>query len=769
MKHALLGATLLAAFTATAQLPAAEHTNHSKFRQLQTLLRTPNTYRTASGAPGPDYWQQRADYVMQIHLDDANQRISGRETITYHNSSPDVLHYLWLQLDQNIRQQDSDANVTRTDSIGKNMTFTKLRTLHDDFDGGFKIEYVRASDDHDLPYTINKTMMRVDLPHALKPGTAFSFKVKWWYNINDRLKDGGRSGYEFFKNDGNYIYAIAQFFPRMAVYNEVEGWQHKQFLGDGEFALPFGNYEVSLTVPADHVVGATGVLQNPEKVLTRGQRRALQKARNATSPVVIIGEEEARQNETSHSSATKTWVFKAQNVRDFAFASSRKFIWDAMGVRFGRRIVMAMSLYPKEGNPLWERYATKVVAHALRSYSAHTFEYPYQVAWAIHTARIGMEYPMICFNRGRPEADGTYSARTKYRMISTITHEVGHNFFPMIVNSDERQWTWLDEGLNAFLQYLTEQAWERDYPSRRGAPAQIVKYMKSDFAKQTPIMTNSESLLQFGNNAYTKTATALNILRETILGRDLFDFAFQEYARRWMFKHPTPDDFFRTMEDASGTDLDWFWRGWFFTTEHVDLAIDAVEWYRPGAGEATADQELARAPENISTIRNRESIARTAVEADESLADFYTKHRSANGAAMAGNAHAGDLKSLTEDELKLIRPDENYYVVHFSNRGGLVMPLIIEFLYADGSSEVKRIPAEIWRHNEKNVSRIFVSDKVLSRVVLDPFLETADVYRANNEQAAPAVVRTFMVRRRKVHKPKNLMQLRKPVETEQHG
>ncbi|MEM9933489.1 MAG: M1 family metallopeptidase, partial [Bacteroidota bacterium] len=576
-----------------------ESTNQNKFRQLKQELSTPNVYRTASGAPGHEYWQQKADYVMDITLDDAQQRIYGEETITYHNYSPDVLSYLWLQLDQNMRAEDSDTKKIKTGSISDRVSFSQLKALHKEFDGGFKLDYVQDTDGNPLHVAVNKTMMRVDLPKPLKSGDSFSFKIKWWYNINDRIKYGGRSGMEYFPEDDNYVYTIAQFFPRMCVYNEVEGWQNKQFLGRGEFTLPFGDYKVSLTVPEDHVVASTGVLQNPRSVLSAEQRDRWEKAQSSyDEPVIIVTEEEAREAEkTKLLDNTKTWVFEAENVRDFGFATSRKFIWDAMAVRLNGKTSIAASFYPKEGNPLWEQYSTRSVAHTLEVYSKYTFDYPYPIAISVHTDRIGMEYPMICFNGRRPLPDGTYTSRVKYGLISVIIHEVGHNYFPMIVNSDERQWTWMDEGLNSFLQYLAEVEWQRDYPSRRGPAPNITDYMKGDKSNITPIMTNSESIFQFGNNAYGKPATALNILRETIMGRELFDFAFKEYSQRWMFKHPTPADFFRTMEDASGVDLDWFWRGWFYTTDHVDMAIKDVQWFQVNSYDPEKEKPLAKARE----------------------------------------------------------------------------------------------------------------------------------------------------------------------------
>ncbi|MCB9290365.1 MAG: M1 family metallopeptidase [Lewinellaceae bacterium] len=716
-----------------------EHTNKNKFRQLYQELPTPNVYRTASGAPGHLYWQQKADYKISVELDDEQQRIYGEEVITYHNNSPDPLDYLWVQLDQNRRAKDSDTYKTNTSEMSDSMSLRELKELEPDFDGGFKLEYVQTANGESLPYHIVKTMMRVDPPQPLMPGEKFSFRVKWWYNVNDRMEIGGRSGYEYFREDDNYLYTIAQFFPRMAVYNDVEGWQNKQFLGRGEFTLPFGDYEVSITVPADHYVAATGTLQNKDEILTRKQIEKLEQARRErNTPVIIVSEEEARANEKEKSASKKTWKFKADNVRDFAFASSRKFIWDAMGVEMSDgNVVLAMSMYPKEGNPLWGMYSTKVVAHTLKWYSHYTFDYPYPVAWSINAKQIGMEYPMICFNFGRPEKDGTYTERTKYGMIGVIIHEVGHNYFPMIVNSDERQWTWMDEGLNSFVQYLTEQQWERDYPSRRGPAYKIVDYMKGDKDKISPIMTNSESIFQFGNNAYGKPATALNILRETIMGRELFDFAFKTYANRWKFKHPSPADFFRTMEDASAIDLDWFWRGWFFTTDHVDIGIEGVKWYRadtknPEVENSIAREELKNAPRNISSIRNEKEIEKTQDEIDAELRDFYTDYDPLAVSILDKEDYQKYLSKLNPKEKELLMAGKNYYELAFRNIGGLVMPIILRFEFTDGTSEEHRIPAEIWRLNQERATKVFVTGKEISRIILDPYLETADTDTGNN-------------------------------------
>jgi hypothetical protein len=711
---------------------------NDKFNQLKDEFATPNVYRTAAGAPGHQYYQNRADYVMEIVLDDNTQKLTGKETITYHNVSPDALEYLWLQLDQNLFAQDNDFKHTRTNEM-KNMNLSTLARMENQYDGGFKLTRVVDSKGAPLKYTINRTMMRIDLPQALLPGESVSFSIDWWYLINNREEVGGRSGYEYFAKENNYIYTIAQYFPRMCVYNDVEGWQNKQFLGAGEFTLPFGDYDVKITVPADHVVAATGELINAKDILSGDQLKRLEQAKTADKqPVFIITQSEAEKTEKGRIKVQKTWHFKAQNVRDFAFASSRKFIWDAMVVKQQKSEVLAMSYYPKEGNPLWEQYSTKAIVQTLRTYSRHTFDYPYPVAISVHTKDIGMEYPMICFNGGRPEEDGTYSDRTKYGMISVIIHEVGHNYFPMIINSDERQWTWMDEGLNTFLQYLAEKDWDKNYPSRRGPAYKIVDYMKGDKNYISPIMTNSESVWQLGNNAYGKPATALNILRETIMGRELFDYAFKTYAQRWMFKHPSPEDFFRTIEDASGVDLDWFWRGWFYTTDHVDIAIDNVVWYKLST-KTQADQKTAKKQEeeeifnkDISTQRNKTEIPKSYIEEDKTLVDFYNTFDPFQITPADKAELEKFMKALNEQEKAILNANKNYYEMTFSNNGGLVMPLILQFEFKDGSTELLRIPAEIWRVNNYKVNKVFAFSKELKSVCLDPYLETADVETSNN-------------------------------------
>ena len=741
----------------------------SKFAQLDQLLPTPNEYRNASGGPGHAYYQQKADYKIAISIDDKTQKLTGVETITYTNNSPDYLEFLWLQLDQNIYNQDSESKLIEVEKMEdfKSIGDVKKRLFY--YDGGFKIDAITTTSGQKMSYAINKTMLRINLSKPLAPHTSVSFTVKWWYNINDRMAVGGRSGYEYFDKDKNYLYTVAQFFPRMCVYSDVEGWQNKQFLGKGEFALPFGDYEVSITVPADHIVGATGELQNPSNVLTSEERNRFEKAKKSDSPIIIITQKEAEEKEKNPVSKQKTWMFKATNVRDFAFASSRKFIWDAQKVTVNGKDILAMSYYPKEGNPMWERYSTKLVAHTVKTYSKYTVDYPYPVAISVHSKWIGMEYPMICFNGGRPEEDGTYSEETKYGMWGVIIHEVGHNFFPMIINSDERQWTWMDEGLNTFVQYLTEQEWERGYPSRRGPAYLIADYMRGDKKFISPIMTNSESIFQFGNNAYGKPATALNILRETIMGRELFDYAFKMYCERWKFKHPTPADFFRTMEDASAVDLDWFWRGWFYSTDHVDISLDNVKWFQlntqnPEIEKGIKEQTDKAKDKFIGDTRNKTSIAKTINENDASIDDFYAKRNIYKVDALDKKDFEALNAKLSDEERKLLNANKQFYELSFSNLGGLVSPLIIEATFEDNSTEVIRIPAEIWRMYEDKVSKVLLFNKPVISFRLDPFLETADTDLNNNAWPARVEPTRYDLFKQKQQNNENPMQRQKRVE-----
>jgi len=737
--------------------PSSNHGN--KFEQLGTILPTPNEYRTASGAPGPKYWQQRADYDIKATLDEKNLLLTGAETVTYFNNSPDVLTYLWLQLDENEHSSTKNAGYQDASGLGRGMspaTIDKLAEESKDNGLGDNITKVTDALGANLKYTVNKTMMRIELPTALKPGQKFAFKIEWNYKITDRMTVAGRGGYEFFPEDGNYLFTMAQWYPRLCVYSDFKGWQHHQFTGRGEFALTFGNYKVAITVPGDHVVMATGQCQNYPAVLSAAQLARWNKAQTSfTEPVEVVTLEEAKNAEKNPVKTSKTWLFNAENVRDFAFGSSRKFVWDALATNVEGKKVMSMSAYGKEAYGLYRKFSSKAVAHTIKSYSKFSIPYPYPVAQSIEAAN-GMEYPMICFNYGRTEKDGTYTEATKNGMLGVVIHEVGHNFFPMIVNSDERQWSWMDEGLNSYVQYLTQELYDNKFPSRGGPAWSIVDYMKLPKDQLEPIMTNSENIIGFGPNAYTKPATGLNILRETIMGRDLFDYSFKEYARRWAFKHPTPADLFRTMEDASAEDLDWFWRGWFYSIDPCDIAIDTVKHAvydataaapaggggmgpRGGGGNGGGrglDKPAVNAFEDISKIRNKEDKSIVFLtDSDTTLRDFYWKYDRGiepyDSVTKQPAPNFGAPSVLTDEE-KAKYADANLYEITFSNKGGLVMPIIVEFAFADGTKETKRIPAQIWRKNENKVTKVFYTSKKAVSIKLDPMRETADIDETNN-------------------------------------
>jgi hypothetical protein len=725
--------------------PNSNHGN--KFEQLGTILPTPNEYRTASGAPGPKYWQQRCDYNIKCNLDEQKLRLSGSETVSYFNNSPDELSYLWLQLDENQHSSSNNANYqngSRLQKMVDDQTINNMERQNQPNDFGDNITKLTDALGKPLKYTINKTMMRLELPEHLKPGQKFIFKVEWNYHISDRMRQGGRGGYEYFPEDGNYLFTMTQWYPRLCVYSDFQGWQNHQFTGRGEFALTFGNFMVQMTVPADHVIGATGECQNYQQILSPSEFARWQKAQTAKEPVEVVTLSEATEKEKQKSKQTKTWIFKADNVRDFAWGSSRKFIWDAMAANVEGKKVMCMSYYGKEAYNLYRKFSTRVVAHTIKTYSHFTIPYPYPVAQSVEAAN-GMEYPMICFNFGRTEKDGTYSEATKYGMLGVVIHEVGHNFFPMIVNSDERQWTWMDEGLNTFVEYLTEELYDNKFPTRRGPAYTITDYMKLPKEQLEPIMTNSEDIVQFGPNAYSKPATGLNILRETIMGRELFDYAFKEYARRWAFKHPTPADFFRTMNDASGENLDWFWRGWFYGIQPVDLSLDSVKWFKadlenaPKKVDSFRRQSISRPQvnsfEDLSKIRNREDKnIQFLTDADTSLRDFYWKYDRAliPYDTTKFSQHVLQFDQPLDDSTRQSLARKNLYELQISNKGGLPMPIIIEWTFKDGSKEVTRIPAQIWRLNESRITKVFVKDKEVESIKLDPMRETADIDETNN-------------------------------------
>ncbi len=767
-----------------------------KFRQLEEVLPTPNVYRNAAGEPGHQYWQQQVDYDIDVTLDEEKRRIDASEEIVYHNNAPDTLKYLWIQLDQNKFRDDSMSALTTTfGGIGNrgpatsaasgsspaklSMGAIRRQQFVDDNELGYQIKKVTDGRGKPLHYVIVGTLMRVDLAEPLKPGKKTELNIDFGYNIVEEDAVSARSGYEHFPDDeregGNDIFLLAQWFPRLAAYTDYEAWTNKEFIGRGEFTLEFGDYEVSMTVPADHIVSSTGVLQNPRDVLTSEQRDRLEEAEDADRPVFIVTPEEALENEKEGTSDTKTWHFKADNVRDFAWASSRKFMWDAKGVKQGgpQKHVMAMSFWPKEGGDLWKKYSTESIVHTLEVYNRFTFNYPYPTAQSVNGPVGGMEYPMITFNGPRTELqdDGsrTYSLAEKRFLIGVVIHEIGHNYFPMIVNSDERQWTWMDEGLNSFLDGVAGREWDPDIPWGV-EPRDVTGYMKSQ--TQVPIMTQSDSVLRLGPNAYTKPAVALNILRETILGRELFDFAFKEYAERWMFKRPTPSDFFRTMEEASGVDLDWFWRGWFYTTDHVDISLDKVYKLRLDTEDPDIDYARERQfekdkPMSLTVERNKEEGRKLWVERFPDITDFYDENDQFTVTNKERNKYQSWLKKLEPWERKAferaIEEDKNYYVMEFSNVGGLVMPIILEMTFADGTKEMMRIPAEIWRRTPKAVSKLVVTDKdkELVSVTVDPRWETADVDVENNHyprQIIPSRIEAYKSKRSTTGARRDIMQ-----------
>jgi hypothetical protein len=749
--------------------------HYDAFRQLDVDLPTPNVYRTASGAPGDRYWQQKVDYKIKVDLDETARRINASETVRYTNNSPDTLRYLWVQLDQN---RFSDNSIARRSETAFDVGGRRNLAEQDDNDAlnfsaiarqqaladtvyGYDIKAVVDGRGKALSFTVVDTMMRVDLPAPLASGKSTSFRIDFAFNIINETKVSGRGGYDHFEENNTDIFFLAQWFPRLAAYTDYAGWQHKAFLGSGEFTLEFGDYEVEITVPSDHIVSSTGILQNPGKVLTAEQRNRLNKAETAEQPIFIVTPEEAAENEKTPSTERATWVFKAENVRDFSWASSNKFIWDAKGHKqAGARqpLVMAMSFYPNEAEPIWSKYSTQAVLHTLEVYSRFSFDYPYPTAQSVNAwARGGMEYPMITFNGYRPEKlepdendevvegapDSTYSRRVKYGLVGVIIHEIGHIYFPMTVNSDERQWTWMDEGINSFLDYVSALEWEENYPSyapHTNVLDYIPDYMVGD--EQVPIMTQSDSVLNLGDNAYSKPTAALIILRETVLGRELFDFAFKEYSRRWMFKRPTPSDFFRSMEDASGVDLDWFWRGWFYSTDHVDIAISDVREYKIASMDPDLDYPLDskeyddKHPETLAQIRNREEGRKTWLQRHPEVADQYNQYDRFSVSNQNRNDYQDFIESLEpwEHEAleRAVKEDKFIYFVDFDNLGGLVMPLPLKITDVNGASEFVTYPAETWRRDYHGVTKVLIRDTALASLELDTRHETADANYSNN-------------------------------------
>lgn len=755
LKSSFLQLTLLLlvfTISSTALFSQTGSNHGNKFEQLGTILAPGNDIRGMDGAPGPEYWQQRVDYDIDCTLDEKKLRLDGKEMITYYNQSPHTLRYLWLQLDENEHSEESagirSANASSMSNVMSGGALERFEEK-DLSKYGHKIQQITDAVGKPLKYTINETMMRVELPAPIKPGETFVFNVDWYYNITDRMTLGGRGGYEYFEKEGNYLFTITQWYPRLCVYSDFEGWQNKQFTGRGEFALTFGNFVVKMTVPDDHIVGSTGECLNYQTVLNPTQLQRWEQAKTATEPLEIVTLAEAKKNEKSKPSGTKTWIYKADNVRDFAWTSSRKFVWDALPhiTEEGKR-VMCMSYYGKEAYPVYSKYSTKVVAHTLKTYSKYTFPYPYPVAISVEAAN-GMEYPMICFNYGRAEEDGTYTENTKFGAIGVIIHEVGHNYFPMIVNSDERQWSWMDEGINSFMDEVAMQEFDNN---RRPGFQNITSYMRLPKDQLEPIMTNSENIVGFGPNAYSKPAAGLNILRETIMGRELFDYAFKEYAKRWMFKHPTPADFFRTMEDASGVDLDWFWRGWFYGIEPVDVSLDSIKWYKvdlennPEPREQSFPRKITEPERTLTQERNREAGIEFAVEEDTKLQDYYNSYKpwetEDSVQTIERTLYA---ETFTEKEKKERFGDKNYYELFFSNKGGLVMPVIIEWTFEDGTTEIERIPVEIWRKNENEFTKVFMKTKEVTAIRIDPYKETADIDESNNNWPVKELPNRFQV------------------------
>ncbi len=739
----------LLAISGTAKADPVRQTKapfEDSFRQLEGEdWPTPTDYRNAAGSPGYRYWQQKVDYRIEAGLNEAARSITGKAEVRYANNSPDEMRYLWLLLDQNRFKRDSLSERSTTVSGGGKISFTAIRRAKrmQGWEGGFSGLKVTDSEGRPLRFTVVDSLMRIDLPWPLKSGEAMTFRMEWSFPLVETRVLGGRGGYECFTKpdeDGNCLFLASQWFPRLAVYSDYEGWHNKAFLGSGEFTLEFGDYDVSLTVPDDHVVSSTGVLQNPGEVLTAVQRERLERSRTASQPVYVVTPAEAAAAEKGKPAGLKTWRFKADNVRDFAFASSRKFIWDSVGVKqddADNPLVMAMSFYPKEARPLWDAYSTKAIAHTIKVYGDFSFPYPYPVAQSVNGPVGGMEYPMITFNGPRPIKDRktgelTYTERGKAGLIGVIIHEVGHIWFPMTVNSDERQWTWMDEGLNTFLQFQAEQQWDEKFPSRRGDPKEIVEYMVS--RDQVPIMVQSDSLLQFGSNSYAKPATALVVLRETVLGRELFDFAFKEYARRWRFKRPTPYDFFRTMEEASGVDLDWFWRGWFYSTDHVDISLDRIVQARIDSGDPEKEKALKRelSKEDPQSLTDMGNTAPTVVETDPSVRDFYNQTDEFTVTEAERRKSREFLERLSPEDAAALKVKDNFYHFTFSNLGGLVMPVILKMDFADGTSETIKIPAEVWRKNSRQVTWQFVTPRTLKSAMVDPRWETADADLSNN-------------------------------------
>ncbi|MBO6846529.1 MAG: M1 family metallopeptidase [Maricaulis sp.] len=737
------------------------------FRQMEDEdWPTPNDARRATGAPGPGYWQQQVDYVIDARLDENSHVITGSATVAYTNNAPDTLDFLWFHLDQNRFRPDSIAVMTETIGGGERATsrlgristdgiaaraFNRRRLVREN-GYGQNITAVTGADGEALDFTIIDTLMRVDLETPLETGDNVTFTIDWNHRLLETLWAGGRGGVECFDDyehsGGDCIFQVAQWYPRAAAFTDFEGWHNKAFLSRGEFTLEFGDYEVSLTVPQDFIVAATGEIANADEVLTDAQLARLDEARTADEPVFIVTPEEAQANERRGTRSERTWRFTAENVRDFAWAGSRKFIWDAVGVEqdgegMAPDLVLAMSFYPFESEPLWSNFSTRAVEHTIDVYNEFAFPYPYPTAQSVAGPQGGMEYPMITFNGGtfgRPRIDDdgniTYSRGARDGLIGVIIHEIGHIYFPMVVNSDERQWTWMDEGLNSFLEDIAKLRWEEDFGGRNRSDVQwITGYMTS--RNQQPIMTQSDSVRSIGANAYSKPSVALFILRETIMGHELFDEAFRTYSRRWRFKRPTPYDFFRTMEEVSGMDLDWFWRGWFYSTDHVDISIDNVtegtfntqDPEIENARERALDEERG---ESRTQAHNIAEGIRFYSDDNPEVVDFYSTRDRHTVTNRERETYERFRDGLEDYEREILDSGDRIYYIELSNQGGLVMPVILEFTFANGETELVRIPAEVWRYNPANITWSYITDRQVVSVELDPLYETADADRTDN-------------------------------------
>jgi hypothetical protein len=666
-------ALCVAALTATAApLPAQQPPvtlkpgvpDTSPFRPL--ALPTPNAYRTGAGTPGPRYWQQRADYTIRASLDTAALSVHGSETIHYTNNSPDTLRYVWMQLDEN-----QSASDNRFAQLAPPFMAQRARRAAagapgaqgPPFVGGYTLERVAVLRSArrgarpvatPLPHRVNATMMRVDLDRPLPPKGVVDLYLAWHYMV-PRM---GRTGREHFPQ--GWLFEIAQWYPRMAVYDDVRGWNTEQYLGSGEFYLEYGDFDFTITAPATYTVTATGVLQNPDRVLTATERRRLALALHSDTTIHIIAPDEVGTPALlpPGTGATRSWHYRARNVRDVSWAAAPNFIWDATGWDG----ILIQALYPPVALPLWSQ-AAAMGRHTIM-YHSRWYHYPYPTAIDVNGPVGGMEYPMIVFCSERHDEKALYFVQT---------HELGHEWFPMTVGSNERLYGWMDEGFNTFIDYFS---FHDRYPSDTtiaretgralnwlGLTPAWVAYITHYHGVEEPIMTPQDRSAPGigGALAYGKPAVGLHFLRNEVVDSTAFDQAFREYIRRWAFRHPTPADFFRTMNDALGEDLSWFWRSWFYRTDHLDEAVDSVA--QPDSGAPV----LAR--------------------------------------------------------------------IFFSDKGRMVAPLDLAVTLADGSTQRVKLPVEAWYRGSPYVW-VHSWPARVTRVVIDPDGAYPDVDRSNNTWSA---------------------------------